>query len=189
MKKFLVIAMLLAAAAALLGCFDDDPFAGAETGGTSVTGAGGTITGIYYPGVAGVNPYGFAAVSQVSFPVTLSINFSGFVDGQGQAVTEPITRMSLLYFSTAGRWVVLRDIRNPQFDVICAPDETRTLFGQRTITSAMGYRASEIMPVLVYFSTANYQNFDLASVLASTNRAVLPSQTIGLMPTGNTKPY
>ena len=42
---------------------------------------------------------------------------------------------------------------------------------------------------MLYFATANYENFDLDTVLASSAKTPIPSTAIALVPTGNIKPY
>lgn len=132
MKKFLSIAFgLICCAAAVLACFDDDPFSNLSNHGTTITGGGGSNTGINLPGdLFPVEKFpdedrnnSYAMVIETAFPCTLSVNFSGFIDADGNEVTEPITRMCVLYFSTAGKWVILKDIRNPQYRIISTADE------------------------------------------------------------------
>lgn len=198
MKKFLSIAFgLICCAAAVLACFDDDPFSNLSNHGTTITGGGGSNTGINLPGdLFPVEKFpdedrnnSYAMVIETAFPCTLSVNFSGFIDADGNEVTEPIIRMCVLYFSTAGKWVILKDIRNPQYRIVSTADEKLALFGRHTIPSPMGYAKGRIIPIMLYFSSANYSNFDLSAVLKSPLKTPLPNTAIGLVSTDNIKPF
>ena len=131
----------------------------------------------------------YALTISAAFPLTLNVSFSGFVDDSGNEVTEPITRMCVLYFSTSGKWIILKDIKNPAYTVIGTAENKRALFGKHTIPSALGYAGGEAMPVLLYFKSANYENFSLDEVLASNNPKPLNSSVICLVPSGNNTPF
>ena len=45
------------------------------------------------------------------------------------------------------------------------------------------------MPVLLYFKSANYENFSLDEVLASNNPKPLNGAVICLVPSGNNTPF
>lgn len=194
-----------------LACFDNDP--GSNTGNPSVTISGehGETVDITFPGIVMppdiiVNPpitwptpvfpdddprkdYQYALRLKAAFPLTLNVSFSGFLDSEGEQVTEPITRMCLLYFSTAGKWTILKDIKNPQYTVIGDADNKRALFGRHTIASPLGYNTGESLPVLLYFRTASYENFSLTSVLASDYSKPINNAVICIVPSGNAVPF
>ena len=172
-------------------CFGSDPTSGTGNPATTITGGGGSTTDVVIPGQIREDPfYGwdipdngneYALTISAAFPLTLNVSFSGFVDDSGNEVTEPITRMCVLYFSTSGKWIILKDIKNPAYK--------RALFGKHTIPSALGYASGEAMPVLLYFKSANYENFSLDEVLASNNPKPLNSSVICLVPSGNNTPF
>lgn len=194
-----------------LACFDNDP--GSNTGNPSVTISGGhgetvdiTFPGIVLPDDIIIKPpitwppwmlpdddprkdYQYALRLKAAFPLTLNVSFSGFLDDEGEQVTEPITRMCLLYFSTAGKWTILKDIKNPQYTVIGDADNKRALFGRHTIASPLGYKTGESLPVLLYFRTVNYENFSLTSVLASDYSRPINNAVICIVPSGNAVPF
>ena len=198
MKKICAIltVALLFVAAVVFACFDDDPFSNLNNVATTVVGGHGSATDVEFPGDQYLHPLppaeslnSYANVVETSFPLTLEVAFSGFVDEQGEQVTEPITRMCVLYYSTAGQWTILHDIRNPKYTVIYPADERRALFGRYTIQSSLGFSPGQYISVMLYFATANYENFDLDTVLASSAKTPIPSTAIALVPTGNIKPY
>ena len=194
-----------------LACFDNDP--GSNTGNPSVTISGehGETVDITFPGIVLpddiiIKPpitwppwmlpdddprkdYQYALRLKAAFPLTLNVSFSGFLDDEGEQVTEPITRMCLLYFSTAGKWTILKDIKNPQYTVIGDADNKRALFGRHTIASPLGYNTGESLPVLLYFRTASYENFSLTSVLASDYSKPINNAVICIVPSGNAVPF
>lgn len=180
-------------------CFGSDPTSGTGNPATTITGGGGSITDVIIPGQIREDPfYGwdipdngneYALTISAAFPLTLNVSFSGFVDNSGNEVTEPITRMCVLYFSTGGKWIILKDIKNPAYTVIGTAENKRALFGKHTIPSALGYASGEAMPVLLYFKSANYENFSLDEVLASNNPKPLNSSVICLVPSGNNTPF
>lgn len=180
-------------------CFGSDPTSGTGNPATTITGGGGSATDVVIPGQIREDPfYGwdipdngneYALTISAAFPLTLNVSFSGFVDDSGNEVTEPITRMCVLYFSTSGKWIILKDIKNPAYTVIGTAENKRALFGKHTIPSALGYAGGEAMPVLLYFKSANYENFSLDEVLASNNPKPLNSSVICLVPSGNSTPF
>ena len=180
-------------------CFGSDPTSGTGNPATTITGGGGSTTDVIIPGQIREDPfYGwdipdngneYALTISAAFPLTLNVSFSGFVDDSGNEVTEPITRMCVIYFSTSGEWIILKDIKNPAYTVIGTAENKRALFGKHTIPSALGYASGEAMPVLLYFKSANYENFDLAEVLASNNPKPLNNAVICLVPSGNSTPF
>ena len=129
----------------------------------------------------------YAAVSYTAFPVTLFLSYSGFLADDGTAIPfSYLTRMCLLYFSTAGKWVILKEYKNIDVKI---DDDAKALFGKYTIQSSLGYKSGEIMPVLVYYQWGSYSNFDLDAVLASNKKLPLNNQVIGFYVRNNTKPY
>lgn len=164
MKRFYAILtglLLFAAALAVFACFDDDPNSKLKNFNASITGGDGSSTDVELPGQEQANPDGYAAVVAVSYPVTLNISFSGFLDG-GYPDPHPITRMCLLVYS-GGRWIILHDVKNPQYEVVTEADELRALFGRYTIPHPMGTIS---LFVLFYFENSNgKKSFDLEQVL------------------------
>ena len=180
-------------------CFGSDPTSGTGNPATTITGGGGSTTDVIIPGQIREDPfYGwdipdngneYALTISAAFPLTLNVSFSGFVDDSGNEVTEPITRMCVLLFSTSGKWIILKDIKTPAYTVIGTAENKRALFGKHTIPSALGYASGEAMPVLLYFKSANYENFSLDEVLVSNNPKPLNSSVICLVPSGNSTPF
>lgn len=180
-------------------CFGSDPTSGTGNPATAIIGGGGSIMEVVIPGQIREDPfYGwdipdngneYALTISAAFPLTLNVSFSGFVDDRGNEVTEPITRMCVLLFSTSGKWIILKDIKTPAYTVIGTAENKRALFGKHTIPSALGYASGEAMPVLLYFKSANYENFSLDEVLASNNPKPLNSSVICLVPSGNSTPF
>ena len=198
-KIFAGLAALYVMSGTCLACFGSDPTSGTGNPATTITGGGGSTTDVVIPGQIREDPfYGwdipdngneYALTISAAFPLTLNVSFSGFVDDSGNEVTEPITRMCVLYFSTSGKWIILKDIKNPAYTVIGTAENKRALFGKHTIPSALGYAGGEAMPVLLYFKSANYENFSLDEVLASNNPKPLNSSVICLVPSGNNTPF
>lgn len=208
MKLFKMMSIIFAAvffaAATCLACFDEDPGSNTGNPATTIPGEHGSSTDT----TIGGNSWGstiithpswpeddpnenneYALAVECSFPVTLNVSFSGFLDDGGEQVTEPITRMCLLYFSTAGKWIILKDIRNPQFTVVTDADGQRALFGKHTLTSSLGYTAGQTLPILLYFRTENYENFSLDDVLASSTPKPLNNTVIAIIPKNNATPF
>ena len=120
------VAALFIAISSVYACFVADPTSSTSNPSASIVGGNGsssdvTIPGENHPGTVVENPgwqvdpddprddYSYALTVDAAFPLTLNVSFSGFLDEAGEQVDEPITRMCLLYFSTAGRWT--SDIR------------------------------------------------------------------------------
>lgn len=193
------LAALFVMSGACWACFSSDPTSGTGNPATTIPGGGGSTTDVIIPGQIREDPfYGwdipdngneYALTISAAFPLTLNVSFSGFVDDSGNEVTEPISRMCVLYFSTSGKWIILKDIKNPAYTVIGTAENKRALFGKHTIPSALGYASGEAMPVLLYFKSANYENFSLDEVLASNNPKPLNSSVICLVPSGNSTPF
>ena len=193
------LAALFVMSGACWACFSSDPTSGTGNPATTIPGGGGSTKDVIIPGQIREDPfYGwdipdngneYALTISAAFPLTLNVSFSGFVDDSGNEVTEPISRMCVLYFSTSGKWIILKDIKNPAYTVIGTAENKRALFGKHTIPSALGYASGEAMPVLLYFKSANYENFSLDEVLASNNPKPLNSSVICLVPSGNSTPF
>ena len=196
---------LFVAIGSVFACFVEDPTSSTSNPSVTITGGSGsssdvTIPGGNHSGTVVVNPgwqidpgdprdeYSYALTVDTAFPLTLNVSFSGFLDDSDEQVEEPITRMCLLYFSTAGRWTILTDIRNPSFTVVGDAENKRALFGRHTIPSSLGYSVGEGMPVLLYFRTQNYENFNLEEVLASDHPKPVDNTVICIVNTGNRVP-
>ena len=199
-KIFAGLAALFVMSGTCWACFATDPTSGTGNPATTITGGGGSTTDVVIPGHIWDqntdarwdipdNGNEYALTIRAAFPITLNVSFSGFVNDSGDEVTEPITRMCVLYFSTSGKWIILKDIKNPAYTVIGTAENKRALFGKHTIPSALGYASGEAMPVLLYFKSANYENFSLDEVLASNNPKPLNSSVICLVPSGNNTPF
>ncbi len=214
MKKcFIAAAALLLCAATVWACFNEDPasdlskpevtISGGDGSSSDITVEGGTMerdpSGLFppsvpeYPDLPDLPPNeqsrGYAAMVITSFPLTLNVAFSGFLESNGTPCTGKITRLCLLYYSTAGRWTILRDIRNPQYEVVGSADRKRALFGKYTIPSAMGYAPGDVMPVLLYFEGHNHSSFHLPGLLRSTEKVPFDNMVLGFRPIKNIRPY
>ena len=199
------VAALFIAISSVFACFVEDPTSSTSNPSASIVGGNGsssdvTIPGENHPGTVVENPgwqvdpddprddYSYALTVDAAFPLTLNVSFSGFLDEAGEQVDEPITRMCLLYFSTAGRWTILTDIKNPSFTVVGDAENKRALFGRHTIPSSLGYSSGEGMPVLLYFRTQNYENFNLEEVLVADHPKPLDNTVICIVNSGNRVP-
>lgn len=206
MKTFLVCTFaLLIAGFHLFACFLEDPMSNTANPSVTITGGNGssadvTVPGGNHSGTVIVNPgwqvdpddprddYSYALTVDAAFPLTLNVSFSGFLDEAGEQVDEPITRMCLLYFSTAGRWTILTDIKNPPFTVVGDAENKRALFGRHTIPSSLGYSVGEGMPILLYFRTENYENFSLDTVLSTNHPKPIDNMVMCIVNSGNRTP-
>lgn len=199
MKKFFLgLVVLFMAALGVLACFDSDPDSLLENDTTIIYGGGGSTIDVYTRVPVGFIEGDFlktfllpsameeklqtivpAGAMKTAFPLTLRVSFSGFVDAQGEQVTEPVTRMCLLYYATSGQWTVLKEVVSPEYEVVSTADQPRALFGRYSIPSPLGYADGEFIPVLLYFETENYASFDLDELLALKNYPGAPNFVAG----------
>lgn len=211
---FIVCGFLLSASICF-ACFDDDPDSGLWDVPVVIEGEDGSTTDIDYVGNVTVFedpssdpdpdplpfpfPFPFpdveetgnsyATIIQASFPITLQLSFSGFLSSSGTQVSEPITRMCILYFSRDKRWIIYKEIRNPQFEVISSnAEELRALFGKHTIPHSLGYSEGEALPILIYFESENHSSFNLNMVLGSKNPKPIDKQVIAIVVKNNKIP-
>ena len=207
-KAKTILALLLTtffAAGVSFACFVSDPSSNTNNPTTTIIGENGSSTGttigggststggnVWYPGW-GDDPedsYEYALSVETSFPVTLNINFSKFLDENGEEVSEPVTRMCILYFSPEGKWIIYKEIKNPEFTVISDDvEDERALFGKHTITSSLGYKNGETLPILLYYRTENYENFNLSEILSSKSPKPLNNTVIALVVKDNSTPF
>lgn len=211
MKPIRILASCLLLAASLaLACLLNDPLSIlGNTRTVSSAGDNGEITIVTVEGVnseyevpdmshyvdflrEAMQAYIASRTVAVSFPLTLQVSFSGFADLEGRPIDEPVTRLSLYIWDRKGEWVLLRDIRNPQYAVADAGGAERALFGMHTIPHSMGYAPGEVIPVVTYFASENHESFDLATFQAN-RRERSAASLAGADPfflcwTGNTSP-
>ena len=202
---------LFVLAGTCLACFDNDPGSNTGNPSTTISGDHGATVDVILPGASlpddvsikqpstwptqempADDPrkdYQYALTLRAAFPLTLNVSFSGFLNADGNEVAEPVTRMCVLYFSTSGKWTILKDIKNPQYTVLGDAEKQRALFGKHTIASPLGYNAGESLPVMLYFRTANYESFNLTSVLASDYCKPINNAAICIVPSGNAVPF
>ena len=202
----MILATLVAvivATATCFACFDSDPGSNTDNPTNTIPGDNGsdvdvTIGGgsawseieVDHPGWGDIqDEFEYAMKVECSFPVTLNLSFSGFLNSSGQPVKAPVTRMCLLYFSTAGKWIILKDIQNPKFAVVTDAEGQRALFGKHTLTSPLGYTAGQTLPIMLYFRSANYENFSLDEVLASSSPRPINHSVIAIIPKNNATPF
>ena len=177
----------------LFGCFNDDPSSFLRNGTTHIPNAGDISTPEWSIVERDLKelllPDGFKTdlVIKASFPFTINIAFSGFINQDGTPDTD-VVRMILFYYAEQGiGWTILRDIRDPEFSVVS--DTPLPLFGYHCIPSSMGYRRNRIIPIVIYFETKNNRSFDLERFLAyskdisAANKTVAPA--IGLLVNDN----
>lgn len=133
---------------------------------------------------------------QTAFPFTLNISFSGFLDDRGQQVTEEIVRLTLFYYSKSGEWMILKDIKDPAYEIVSEGGKSRALFGRHTIPTPMGYNEGEYIPVVFYFQTksGNYNSFSLNDFLDKRKNLGAPNYAEGanvlaIIVCDNSKPY
>ena len=207
-RIFTACAVLMASIA--LACMLDDPLSVLGNKRTvSSTGDNGAVTtvtvedvrtGVVLPDMSpflvflreAMRAYITSRTVAVSFPLTLQVSFSGFTDLAGNPIDEPVTRLSLYIWDRKGEWVLLRDIRNPQYAVADAGGAERALFGMHTIPHSMGYEPGEVIPVVIYFASENHETFPLATFLENRRRrdaaALAGTDPFFLVWTGNTTP-
>ena len=177
----------------LFGCFNDDPSSFLRNETTHIPNAGDISTPewsiVEEERYEFLQPEGFKVdlLITASFPFTINIAFSGFINQDGTPDTD-VVRMILFYYAGQGvGWTVLRDIRDPKFSVVS--DTPLPLFGYHCIPSSMGYRRGKVIPIVIYFETKNNRSFDLERFLAhskdisAANNTVAPA--IGLLVNDN----
>lgn len=167
MKKSILILTLLTAALGLLACFMDDPksyfgTSDQQTGGGD--GGGVWVETIRYPFNAGNtglwNGISMGTDTSQSFPMTFYSEFTGFADG------SRITRACLLYLSKQGYWVILKDIKNPEWKVDSNTGDARSIFGKMSLPGSFGYQPGEILIVRTYYkSVTGKETFNLEYTL------------------------
>lgn len=169
MKKifFAALAFVTLAFTSLWACFNDDPSSNLNNDPVTITGGGGEIIYIVVPGWGKIHKlentdFNADVTIKASFPYTLNVSFSGFINDDGSSDTV-IKRLILFYYSKNGEWTVLQDIKNPSFNAV--NDVAAALFGRHCIPSALGYTQNEVIPVVLYFATASNESFDLQSFL------------------------
>lgn len=164
---FAALAFVTLAFTSLWACFNDDPGSNLNNNSVTITDGDGGILNIVIPGWGEIHDWedtDFNADVTIgaSFPYTLNLSFSGFVNDDGSSDTA-IKRLVLFYYSKNGEWTVLQDIKNPSFNAVT--DVAAALFGRHCIPSALGYTQNEVIPVVPYFATASNESFDLQSFL------------------------
>ena len=175
MKKIIAFFALFLTATTLLACFNSNP--GKLLGNTSqtmVSENGGQVTVTSQPwGSSGtewewldsqkgleIEP---TAVIDTSLPLTINLEFSGFVNDDGSADTD-IVQLAIYYFDKTAGWTALKVINNPSYPVIT--DTPKALFGRHTVTGPLGYNKDEYIPVVFYFkSRSGKESFPLVAFL------------------------
>ena len=99
--------------------------------------------------------------ANVTTPFTYEVEFSGFENHE----SDKITRMCLLYLNKDGKFKILKDIKNPSFNVASNTGEKRALFGKYSVYSTFGYKRAEILAILAYFETATKSTHNLNTLL------------------------
>lgn len=103
------------------------------------------------------------AVIAASFPFTLNLAFSGFINDDGSEDIV-IKKMCLLYYDKTVGWVIIKEFNNPQFQV--ASNDISALFGKQVIPGSLGYSPGEYIPVVMYFQTERNSSFNLSKFLS-----------------------
>ena len=181
MKKifFLILAFLTLAMTSAWACFNSDPSSILNNTPVVIAGTDGSMIEIEMPGWDFEFEIKFptlqiAASAMISFPYTLNMAFSGFINDDGSE-DRNIKRLILFYYSTNNEWTVLRDIKNPSFSVV--NDSRKAIFGRHCIPGTLGFSGQNNAILLVlYFETDNHESFDLANFLA--NKKLLEAPTI-----------
>ena len=173
-------------------CFNSDPSSNLDNKAVVVGGTGGSIYYVDMPGWSYLQklPVFKADVAMnASFPFTLKLAFSGFINDDGTPDND-IKRMILFYFSFDG-WTVLRDIKNPSFDV--TGDVPKAIFGHHCIPNSLGYPDGSTIMIAVYLATDNNASFDLAEFLNNKTSLSAANEcgalTIGLVVKNNKIAY
>ncbi len=211
-KLISLLAVILLGAAAVFACFDSDPNSLLGNDSTTVTGGGGSAVDISYTKDSWDSQGWLAqflgwkdfvekltvikpeAVIRASFPFTLNLSFSGFINDDGTQDTGKITRLALYYYSKSGEWMVLQDIQNPQYSIVSDAESTRALFGRHTVASPLGYAEGEYIPVVFYFKTMTHESFNLTDFLTYRKYLGAPNfaegaNVLALMVKDNRNPY
>lgn len=170
MKKifFAALAFLTLGITFVWACFNSDPSSILNNNSIPITGGNGAcLIQIHIPGWTMLDEILDAidadAVFAASFPFTLNLTFSGFVNDDGSHDTE-IKRLILFYYSLNGEWTVLQDIKNPSFSVVS--DSAMALWGRHCIPNSLGYSTGKPILIVPYFATDKNESFDLAAFLA-----------------------
>lgn len=100
----------------------------------------------------------------VTTPFTYQMEFHGFEGYE----SEKVTRCCFLYLDKTGRWKILRDIKNPKYEVTSNTGDMKAMFGKYSIQSTFGYKSCQILFVLAYFETANRSTHNLETLLNTT---------------------
>ena len=124
------------------------------------------------------NFYKYAQVL-ASFPLTINCSFNPFEitnqllqtsnrvlrdqngnairleDGQTMNDTSKVVRFCLLYFGKNKRWILHKDIKNPNVKVITNNSQRTSLFGKYVFQNKYGFKQKQIMFVVPYFETEN----------------------------------
>lgn len=113
------------------------------------------------------------------FPLTINCTFNPFLitnenidtvgrvvrDENGNAIalqngetmddTSRITKFCLLYWGKNKRWIILKDIKNPNVKIITNNSQRRALFGKYVFQNKYGFKEQQIIFMVAYFETAN----------------------------------
>lgn len=76
-------------------------------------------------------------------------------EGQTMNDTSKITRFCLLYWGKNKRWIVLKDIKNPNVKVITNTSDRQALFGKYVFQNKYGFKNKQIIFMVAYFETKN----------------------------------
>ena len=114
-----------------------------------------------------------------SFPLTINCSFNPFQitnetiatsnrvlrDANGNAIQlenglsmddqSKITRFCLLYWGKNKKWTVLKDIKNPNYQIIMNTSHKTSMFGKYVFQNKYGFKQNQIMFIVAYFETQN----------------------------------
>lgn len=200
MKRLLCIFMCFFSVV-LFACFNQDPNSILTNYAQYVPTGGGAILGIYRPYWIDTIPWldlqkgkelEPVAVIPASFPLTLNLTFTGFVDDSGTPDTD-IVQISLYYYDKSAGWTSLVNITNPRHTVIS--DKPRAILGRHTVKTPLGYKKDEYIPLVFYAKSRNgVESFNLETFLElkslrSAPNAVEGANVIALLITDNYVAY
>ena len=167
MKKFITsLFLVFVFVFSVIACFIDDP--NANSGNHTVTFTlEGSVISVTFTQTLDSQTHGtwnnqtYEIHANVTTPFTYEVEFSGFENHE----SDKITRMCLLYLNKDGKFKILKDIKNPSFNVASNTGEKRALFGKYSVYSTFGYKSGEILAILAYFETATKSTHNLNTML------------------------
>ncbi|MBE6367911.1 MAG: hypothetical protein E7052_08415 [Lentisphaerae bacterium] len=181
MKKifYSIFTFFVLSLGSVFACFNSDPSSNLINNSIPIVGNNGSILVIKFSGWSLIDDIMDMLEEAdvflgVSFPYTLNIAFSGFINDDGTPDVE-VNRLILFYYSKNGEWTILRDVKNPSFTVV--NDSAMALWGHHSIPSSLGYKKGNMILIVPYFATKQNESFDLSAFLAN-KKSILAAKNV-----------